>query len=178
MHDQDFKSLHMEGPEMSDSDLCSCSAGSTPIDHCASVVAAEHLSTLPRCAQSQRTLLIIPRRAPRRRPHPSPPRPAPAASSSPAAPSASGLILHRCAPRQRHHPSLLRPAPADLPPASPAANGRQALAAPSCGRHLHRQRPAVHLQRPHPLNLKIFSFYFLLHFFYFIFYFCSHICLV
>jgi len=46
VHDQDFKSLHIEGPEMSDSDLCSCSAGSTPIDHCNSVVAAEPRLTL------------------------------------------------------------------------------------------------------------------------------------
>ena len=47
VHDQDFKSLHIEGPDMSDSDLCSCSAGSTPKDHCASVVAAEpHLTPL------------------------------------------------------------------------------------------------------------------------------------
>ncbi len=101
-----------------------------------------------------------PRRAPRRRHHPSPLRPAPAASSFNAAPCAGDLILHRCAPRQRHHPSLLRPAPAGLPPASPAASGRQALAASSCGRHLHRQRPAVHLQRPRPLDL-IFTFIFI-----------------
>jgi hypothetical protein len=64
--------------------------------------------------------------------------------------------------------SLLRPAPAGLSPASPAASGRQALAASSCGRHLHRQRPAVDLQRPHPLDL-IFSFYFLDLFPFFIF---------
>ncbi len=66
MHDQDFKSLHMEGPEMSESDLCSCSAGSTPIDHCASVVAAE------------------PHLLPQARPPPEQP------ASSPASPAVSG----------------------------------------------------------------------------------------
>ena len=103
----------------------------------------------------------------------------------PAASAAASLrplpTLPRCVQCQRPHPSPLCPVPADLlpqarppperpasSPASPAVRGWQALAAPSCGRHLHRQRPAVHLQRPHPLDL-ISSFYFLVIFFHFLF---------
>jgi hypothetical protein len=98
------KPLHMEGPEMSDPDLCSCSAGSTPIDHGASLVAAEHRSTLPRCAQSQRTLLLFP-----------------------AASSASGLTLLRCAQCQRtysHMPGRPRSGRHLLQPALQSAGGK------------------------------------------------------
>jgi hypothetical protein len=76
-------------------------------------------------------------------------------------------------PRQRHSSRVFstrqRTSPAPSTQPAQRHHGRQALAAPKCGRHIHRKRPAAHLHWPHPLDL-IFSFIFFL--FFLIFYFC------
>ena len=148
------KSLHMEGPEMSDPDLCSCSAGSTPIDHCASVVAAEHLSTLPRCAQSQLTLLLFP-----------------------AASSASGLTIPRCAQCQRTY-SLKpgRPGAAGIFSSQPCSQR-----AASFGRTKLRPAPSPSVARgtpPAAAPPRPYFFRFIFCYIFSFFIFVSHICLV